>query len=119
MHGIDAAAFVQVQFPALPQLDHRSLLPPEYIVTAIGKDPKNTLYYCEKASLEIRVNLFDDAIKTAGQCIAVDPKLGEGYMFLGLAQCLKGDKAAGRQNLQKAKDLGDTQAQELIDKYAN
>lgn len=89
------------------------------LATAIGKDPKNTLYYCEKASLEIRVNLFDDAIKTAGQCIAVDPKLGEGYMFLGLAQCLKGDKATGRQNLQKAKDLGDTQAQELIDKYAN
>ena len=89
------------------------------LATAIGKDPKNTLYYCEKASLEIRVNLFDDAIKTAGQCIAVDPKLGEGCMFLGLAQCLKGDKATGRQNLQKAKDLGDTQAQELIDKYAN
>lgn len=86
--------------------------------TAIRKDPKNTLYYCEKASLEVRVNMFDDAIKTAGQCIAIDPNLGEGYLFLGLAQCLKGDKAAGRQNLQKAKDLGDSQAQEIMDKYA-
>ena len=45
MHGIDAAAFVQVQFPALPQLGHRPLLPPEYIVTAIGKDQHDNQGY--------------------------------------------------------------------------
>lgn len=84
---------------------------------ALQKDPANTLYLCEKASLEIRVNLLDDAVATSQQCISVDPNLGEGYLFLGLAQCLKGDKPAGLQNLQKAKDLGDTQAQGLIDKY--
>ena len=85
---------------------------------ALQKDPGNTLYLCEKASLEIRVNLLDEAIATSSQCISVAPDLGEGYLFLGLAQCLKGDKAAGLQNLQKAKELGDTQAQGLIEKYA-
>ena len=85
---------------------------------ALQKDPGNTLYLCEKASLEIRVNLLDEAMATSRQCISVAPDLGEGYLFLGLAQCLKGDKDAGLQNLQKAKELGDTQAQGLIEKYA-
>lgn len=84
---------------------------------ALQKQPANTLYLCEKASLEIRVNLLDEAMASARQCIAADPNLGEGYLFLGLAQCLKGDKAAGLQNLQKAKALGDTQAQGLMEKY--
>jgi hypothetical protein len=34
-----------------------------------------------------------------------------------LAQCLKGDKTEGVKNLNKAKDLGDTQADALIEKY--
>lgn len=85
---------------------------------AIQMEPANTLYHAEKASLEIRVGLIDDAIKTSRESIAIDPKQSEGYLFLGLAQCLKGDKAEGTKNLQKAKELGDEQAQSLIDKYA-
>lgn len=86
---------------------------------AISMEPTNTLYLAEKASLEIRVNLLDEAIKTSQACIDANPDLADGYLFLGLAQCLKGDKAAGKQNLQKAKDLGEPQAQALIEKYAD
>ena len=82
-------------------------------------EPTNTLYLAEKASLEIRVNLLDEAIKTSQACIDANPDLADGYLFLGLAQCLKGDKATGKQNLQKAKDLGEPQAQALIEKYAD
>lgn len=89
------------------------------LTTAITKAPHNTLYYSEKASLEIRVSMFDDAIKTAKECTEVDPELSDGYLFMGLAQCLKGDKEVGIKNLQKAKDLGDPQADELIAKYGN
>lgn len=85
---------------------------------AIKMSPKNTLYYAEKASIEVRVGLFDDAIKTAQECISIDPKISDGYLFLGLAQCLKGNKTEGAANLQKAKELGDGQAQALIDKYS-
>jgi hypothetical protein len=37
---------------------------------------------------------------------------------MGLAQCLKGQKPEGLKNLQKAKELGDVQAEELIEKYS-
>ena len=84
---------------------------------AIDKDPSILLYRSEKASLQIRVRLIDDAIDTASECILLIPDSSDGYLFLGLAQCLKGDKALGVVNLLKAKDLGDTQADTLIEKY--
>ena len=87
------------------------------ISEAIRRNPKETLYYAEKASLEVRVGLFDDAIATARECIAIEPENSDGYLFLGLAQCMKGDKEQGVANLRKAKDLGDPQADSLIEKY--
>ena len=84
---------------------------------AIQMNPNEVLYYAEKASLEIRVGLYDQAISTAQECIAIDAENSDGYLFLGLAQCLKGQKADGIKNLQKAKELGDPQADALIEKY--
>ena len=84
---------------------------------AIQMNSNEILYYAEKASLEIRVGLYDQAIATAKECISLDPKNSDGYLFLGLAQCLKGQKPEGIRNLQKAKELGDTQADALIEKY--
>ena len=84
---------------------------------AIHMNPNEILYYAEKASLEIRVGLYDQAIATAKECIALDSGNSDGYLFLGLGQCLKGQKAEGIKNLQKAKELGDTQADALIEKY--
>jgi tetratricopeptide (TPR) repeat protein len=79
--------------------------------------PQSDLYYAEKASLQIRVGLYDEAVETAKTCIQLAPEHSDGYLFLGLAQCLKGQKAEGIKNLQKAKELGDTQADALIEKY--
>ena len=87
------------------------------ITRAIVMNPKETFYYGEKASLEIRVGLYDNAIATAKECLIVDPNDSDGYMFLGVAQCLKGNKKEGIPNLQKAKDLGNLQADKLIEKY--
>lgn len=84
---------------------------------AIEKSPKDASYHATKAAIEVNVGLLDDAIKTAGQCIELDNANNEGYLFLGLAQCLSGNKAEGIKNLQKAKELGDEQAQEFIEKY--
>lgn len=93
--------------PALNDLD-----------TAIGLQPENDLLYSEKASLLVRVGLYDKAIETAQQLITLSPGQTDGYLFLGLAQCLKGDKKDGLLNLQKAQEMGDTQAADLIKKYA-
>ena len=87
------------------------------ITRAIVMNPKETFYYAEKASLEIRVGLYDNAIATAKECLNVDPSDSDGYMFLGVAQCLKGNKKEGIPNLQKAKDMGNLQAEKLIEKY--
>lgn len=84
---------------------------------AITMSPNNDLYYSEKASLQVRVGLYDEAMETARQCIEVAPEHSDGYLFLGLAQCLKGQKTEGVKNLQKAKELGDDQADGLIEKY--
>lgn len=84
---------------------------------AIDKSPDILLYRSEKASLQIRVHLLDQAIETASECIRLFPDASDGYLFLGLAQCLKGDKVQGVGNLVKAKELGDAQADVLIEKY--
>lgn len=84
---------------------------------AIAKNPEVFLFHSEKASLLVRVNLLDEAIEAANECIRLSPDASDGYLFLGLAQCLKNDKLQGVRNLLKAKDLGDPQADVLIEKY--
>lgn len=85
---------------------------------AISMEPKHDLYYAEKASLQVRVGLYDDAMVTARKCIEVYPEGSDGYLFLGVAQCQKGQKQEGLKNLQKAKELGDPQADGLIERYS-
>lgn len=87
------------------------------IAKAIQMNSTEEVYYAEKASLEVRVGLYDDAIQTAQACMKVAPEHSDGYLFLGLAQCLKGQKAEGIKNLQRARELGDVQADALIEKY--
>ena len=84
---------------------------------AIRLNPKETLYYAEKASLQVRVGLIDEAEATAKECISIEPDNSDGYLFLGLAQCMKGEKQSGLDNLKKAKELGDPQADALIEKF--
>jgi len=85
---------------------------------AIQMVPEYDLYYAEKASLQVRVGLYEEAAATARECIRVAPDHSDGYLFLGIAQCLTNQKSEGVKNLQKAKELGDSQADDLIDKYS-
>ena len=85
---------------------------------AIEMAPSEPMYRAEKASLQVRVGQHKEAIETAQQLIKLSPELSDGYLFLGLAQCLTNQKAEGARNLNKAKELGNEQAQTLIDKYA-
>ncbi len=87
------------------------------LAKAASMSNNNTFYLSEKASLEVRLGLYDEAIITATECIASDATVSDGYLFLGLSQCLKGNKTEGVKNLQKAKELGDAQADGLIEKY--
>ena len=87
------------------------------IARAIILSPQEPTYYAEMANVQLRVNKPEDAIKTAKRCIEIAPEYSEGYLILGLAQLQTKQKQEGLANLQKAKDLGNGQAQSLIDKY--
>ncbi len=84
---------------------------------AIEMKPSNDLYYSEKASLLVRVGLLDEAKATAQQLITLSPNQSDGYLFLGLAMCLKGEKAEGLENLKKALEKGDPQAEGFIKRF--
>lgn len=85
---------------------------------AVEMEPNELVYRAEKANVELRVGMTDDAIESAKKCISMAPQESDGYLLLGLAQCVKGQKAEGLTNLNKAKELGNSQAQSLIDKYS-
>lgn len=85
---------------------------------AIRMTPQSDLYYAEKASLQVRVGLYSEAVETAETCIQLAPDHSDGYLFLGLSQCLLGQKTEGVKNLKKAGELGDPQAEALIEKYS-
>ncbi len=89
------------------------------ITYAVALAPEEPTYYAEKASLELKVNILEAAITTASKCVEIAPEYSTGYLLLGLAQIRNGSKEEGLANLEKARDLGDEQAQPMIDKYSN
>ena len=80
--------------------------------------PQESLYQAEKASVEVRLGMTDDAINSAREAIRLSPNDSNGHLLLGLALCVKGQKQEGLKSLQKAKELGHEQAQSLIEKYS-
>ena len=61
--------------------------------------------------------MIDESIKAAEKCIEVDSSYVDAYRILGYAQLQKGDKKSAMENLKKAVEMGDTTAQQIIDKY--
>lgn len=88
------------------------------IDTAIYLAPKEATFLAEKASLQLRLNMFGEAAASARKCIETAPGFSDAYLVLGLAQIKTGNKTEGKANLNKAKEMGNPQAQALIDKYA-
>lgn len=74
-------------------------------------------YLAEMASLQLKVNYIDDALKTAELCIGIAPNYPDIYLIKGLALIQKKQKKLGIEAFEKAKQLGDKRAQDYIDKY--
>lgn len=85
----------------------------------VALEPNNAELWAEKGSYELRVNLLDQAMTSARECLRLAPENSDGYLILGVAQCLKGQKQEGLEHLNKAKELGNSQAQTLIEKYGD
>ena len=80
-------------------------------------NPKEPTYFAEWASLDLRVNRYDEGMKAAQACINLAPEYPDGHLLLGLLQIEAGKKAEGIQSLEKAKELGDTRAEGYLQKY--
>lgn len=88
------------------------------IKKAIQLNPSEPSYKAELASLQVRFNMIDEAITTAQECINQAPEYSDGYLFMGIALAEKGNKTEGIKHLEKAKQLGNNQAQALIERYS-
>lgn len=80
--------------------------------------PGEPTYYAEMAQLQLRVGHSKEAVETARRCTEMTPDYSDGHLLLGLALITTGDKPAGLAALKKADELGNPQAQPLIDKYS-
>ena len=87
------------------------------ILIASRLDPKEALYPTEAGSLLLRLNKIDAAISAAQQAIQLDASLPDAYLILGIAQCESKQKEEGLTNIQKAQELGNTQADTFLQKY--
>lgn len=79
--------------------------------------PQEPTYLAEWASLDLRVKRIEEGISAATQCIKIAPEYPDGYLLLGLLQIENKQKQEALKNLEKAKELGDTRAEEYIKKY--
>ena len=89
----------------------------EDIIKACELDPNEGTYHAEKALIYVRLNMLDEGMQAAKECIEKFPDYGDGHAILGLALIQKGKKKEGLAELEKAKSLNSQMAQPLIDKY--
>lgn len=74
-------------------------------------------YIAEMASLQLRVNQLDDAIKSADLCLSMTPDNTDALVIKGVALLNLKKKAEGMAVLEKAKQLGDNRADGYMQKY--
>ena len=87
------------------------------IAHTILLSPREPFYIAEMATLYLKVNQPERAIKSCDLCISVDENFADAYIIKGLAQIQTKNKDEGLKNLEKARELGDGRAQGLIEKY--
>lgn len=75
------------------------------------------LYMAEMAALQLKLNMGEDALRTAELIVARQPEYDEGYLLRGMAKIVLKRKAEGIADLQKAQELGNDQAPKLIETY--
>lgn len=87
------------------------------IAKAVELNPADLTYQAENAVVNLRVGRYEKAIEILNGILKNDPKYGEAYRLLGLCQVQlkKTDEACA--NFKKAKELGDSNVDELIKKY--
>lgn len=84
---------------------------------AIELNPKELIYRAELAVANIRIGRNEEAIRLLQEAIALDEKYAEAHRLMGLAYVQMKKKAEARSCFEKAKALGDPNAEALIEKH--
>lgn len=87
------------------------------INTAVSLRPDSPLYQVERGAMCLRVNMIDDCIASCTQALSLDANLAVAYRIRGYAYIQKQDMKSARKDLEKAIELGDESAQELLNTY--
>ena len=75
------------------------------------------IYLAEMASLQLRVNRLDDAVRTADLCLQVSPDATDALIIKGVALNGLGKRQESTKCLQRAKELGDPRGEEYLKKF--
>ena len=86
------------------------------IAKAIELNPKELTYRAEQAVVNLRVGRYEEALKALDEALAVDPKYAEAYRIMGICQIQMKKQEEACASFAKAKELGDTNVDELIKK---
>lgn len=72
--------------------------------------------WAEKGVVHLRVNQLEEAISAFQKAVSINDKYAAGYRMLGYCQSLKKMKKEAKANYEKAKALGDTVVDQLLEK---
>lgn len=87
------------------------------INSAVTLRPDNPLYLVEKGAMCLRVNMIDDCIKACTDALNLNANLPVAYRIRGYAYVQKQDMKSARKDLEKAIELGDESASEILKTY--
>lgn len=83
---------------------------------AIRMEPNDPLYHAERAVVYYTIGEAAEAIKSAQKSVELSPEYTDAYRILGICQIYNKEREKGLKNLQKAADLGDEMAREVLKK---
>lgn len=87
------------------------------IAKAIELNPKELTYRAEEAVINLRVGRNEEAVNVLNEALKIDPKYAEAYRLLGICQIQLKKNTEACASFAKAKELGDTNVDELIQKH--
>ena len=84
---------------------------------AVEMEPEDVDFLVEKGSVHLRVNQLDEAIAAFQKAISMNDQYAAAYSMLGYCQAMQKKNKEACANFAKAKELGDTVVDQLIEKY--
>lgn len=112
--GTDRFYYLREQSEAAGRMFQQAL---DDIDRAIALAPRNPLYLLEKASLNVRVARYAEALPILEVLVAAFPDDMDCNRLLGFCYVQLGDKPRGLPYLEKAVSMGDSNAAALLDRY--